>query len=142
VPQLNKTDADLSGIVRRIIAADGTYLTTLADVAWALHHTKRDGKVQGQIRANVQLDVASWTPQVITISGDDGCSEAQAFAKNLLSGVLYVVDRGFVDVEFMTAVLQRDNDLVLRVRVNAPAVKVLDGLPIGANGRRGGRGGR
>jgi hypothetical protein len=128
VPHLNRTDADLAGIVRRIIAADGTYLTTLAEVAWALHHTKRNGKVQGQVRANVQMDVASWTPQVITISGDDGCSEAQAFAKNLLCGVLYVVDRGFVDFEFLKALLQKDNDFVLRVRDNAPAVKVLETL--------------
>jgi hypothetical protein len=54
-------DATLEGITRRIIAADGTYLSTLADVAWALRHTRRDGRTQGQVRANVQLDVASWT---------------------------------------------------------------------------------
>ena len=38
----------------RIIAADGTYLTTLAEVAWALHHTKSNGRKQGQVRANVR----------------------------------------------------------------------------------------
>ena len=125
VPSLKQTDADLAGIVRRIIAADGTYLTILGEVTWALHHTKRNGKVQGQIRANVQMDVASWTPQLITISGDDGCSEAQAFAQDLLSGVLYVVDRGFLDFGFLNALLAKDNDFVLRVRDNAPAVIVL-----------------
>jgi hypothetical protein len=65
--------------------------------AWALHHAKRDGRRQGQVRANVQLDVGTWVPQVVSVSGDDGESEAAAFAKDLLSGVLYVVDRNFVD---------------------------------------------
>lgn len=125
VPQLSATDADLSGIVRRIIAADGTYLTTLADVAWALHHRRRDGRRQGQVRVNVQMDTATWTPQVLSVSGDDDISEPAAFAKDLLRGVLYVVDRNFLDFEFLRQLLAADNDVVLRVRGNAPAVKVI-----------------
>jgi hypothetical protein len=125
VPCLQQTDPDLANIARRIIAADGTYLTTLSEVAWALHHTKRNGKVQGQVRANVQMDVVSWTPQVITISGDDGGTEAQAFARDLLRGVLYVLDRGYVDFGVLVALRAQDNDFVLRVRANAPTMLVL-----------------
>jgi hypothetical protein len=132
VPHLCHADADLAGITRRIIAADGTYLNTLADVAWALHHTKSNGKRQGQVRANVQMDVASWTPQVITVSGDDGHSEPAAFAKDLLEGVLYVFDRNFLDFCFLAELLARDNDFVLRARANAPAVRVLDSLSLTA----------
>ena len=132
VPQLRQADADLACIVRRIIAADGTYLTTLSDVAWALHHTKTNGKVQGQVRADVQLDVANWTPQVITISGDDGGSEAQAVANNLLSGVLYVLDRGYVDFAVLEQLRAKDNDFVLRVRSNAPNFTVLHTLDLRA----------
>lgn len=131
-PGLASADADLAGIIRRIVAADGTYLTTLADVAWALRHTKRSGKRQGQVRANVQLDVADWVPQVVSVSGDDGESEPAAFAKDLLSGVLYVVDRNFVDFPFIAAALERDNDLVLRVKANQPAVRVTANLPLTA----------
>ena len=130
---LGKADADLAGITRRIIAADGTYLTTLADVAWALHHTKGNGRTQGQVRANVQLDVADWVPRVVTVSGDDGESEPAAFARDLLEGVLYVVDRNFLDFEaFLTPLLAKGNDLVLRVRSNAPAVRVTERLPLTA----------
>lgn len=125
VPDLNGADADLYGITRKIIAADGTYLTTLADVAWALKHTKSNGRRQGQVRANLQMDVASWTPQVVTISGDDGESESAAFAPDLLEGVLYVLDRNFLEFDFLNELLARDNDFVLRVRANAPAVRVL-----------------
>ena len=126
VPHLQQSDADLATITRRIIAADGTYLTTLADVAWALRHTKTDGRRQGQVRANVQLDVASWAPQVVTVSGDDGLSEPAAFAPDLLEGVLYVVDRNFVDFGFLERLLAKGNDFVLRVRGNAPAARVLE----------------
>jgi hypothetical protein len=132
VPHLKHTDTDLLGITRQIIAADGTYLTTLADVAWALHQTKRNGRRHGQVRANVQMDVATWTPQVLTISGDDDASEPAAFARDLLSGVLYVVDRNFLDFGFLSQLLAKDNDFVLRVRSNAPATKVLDTLALTA----------
>ena len=132
VPSLAHADADLSVITRRIIAADGTYLTTLADVAWALAHTKSNGRRQGQVRANVQMDVATWTPQVLTISGDDDTSEPGAFARDLLEGVLYVIDRNFLDFAFLGLLLDKDNDFVLRARKNAPAIRVLDTLPLSA----------
>lgn len=132
VPQLAHGDPDLATITRRIIAGDGTYLRTLADVAWALHMTGRDGKKQGQVRANVQLDVANWVPRVISISGDDGQSEPQAFAPDLLEGVLYVWDRNFLDFQFLSDLLARNNDFVLRVRDNAPAVRVVRKLELSA----------
>ena len=118
-------DATLEGITRRIIAADGTYLSTLADVAWALRHTRRDGRTQGQVRANVQLDVATWTPQVVTVSGDDGESEPAAVGRDLLGGVLYVFDRNFLDFAFLGRVVAAGSDFVLRVRANAPAARVV-----------------
>jgi hypothetical protein len=125
VPHLAHSDGDLSVIVRRIIAVDGTYLTTLGDVAWALHHTRTNGLRQAQVRANVQMDVANWTPQVLSISGDDGISESAAFAKDLLSGVLYVVDRNFVNFQFLKALLAKDNDFVLRVHRDVPLVRII-----------------
>lgn len=129
-PQLSHLDGDLAGITRRIIAADGTYLSTLADVVWALHHTKSDGKRQAQVRANVQLDVNHWVPQVLSVSGDDGESEAASFAKDLLAGVLYVVDRNFVDFAFLSALLAKGNDFVLRVKSDKPALRVVGNLPL------------
>lgn len=132
VPQLPQADEDLLVITQRIIAGDGTYLNTLADVAWALHHTRRNGTRQGQVRANVQLDTATWTPQVISISGDDGMSEPAAFAANLLADVLYVFDRNFLDFDFLKQMLANNSNFVLRIRDNAPAVKALDGLPLTA----------
>ncbi|HEY2898926.1 MAG TPA: transposase, partial [Polyangia bacterium] len=132
-PSLGRGDADLEAIASRIIAADGTYLNIAADVAWALHHTKSNGRKQGQVRVNVQMDVDSWTPQVVSVSGDDGESEPAAVARDLLSSVLYVVDRNFLDfTAFIKPVLAVGSDLVLRVRANAPATRVLRTLPLSA----------
>jgi hypothetical protein len=119
----------LRGIAWNVVAGDGTYLTTLASVAWALRHTQRGGKPQGQVRLNVQLDTASWTPQVLTVSGDDG-SEPAAFGRDLLSGVLYVFDRNFLDFAFLGLVLDKGSHFVLRTKGNAPAVRVLRELPL------------
>jgi hypothetical protein len=98
-----------------------------------LHHTKANGKRQGQCRANVQMDVGTWVPQVLSISGDDDESEPAAVARDLLSGVLYVVDRNFLDfVAFIKPALAKNNDLVLRVRANAPAMRVIEQRPLTA----------
>lgn len=132
VPHLPHADEDLMVISQRIIAGDGTYLNTLSDVAWALHHTRRNGTRQGQVRANVQMDTATWTPRVVSVSGDDGMSEPAAFAADLLEGVLYVFDRNFLDFDFLGQVLAKNSDFVLRVRDNAPAAKVLDELALTA----------
>ena len=137
MPDLQCRDQDLGGIVRKIIAGDGTYLNTFADVAWALHHSKKDGKTQGKVRLNMQMDVQNWCVQVVSVSGDDG-SEPAAFAADLLSGVLYVLDRNFLDFGFLTCLLERDNDFVLRIKSNAPAVQVLEVLPLTAADREAG----
>jgi hypothetical protein len=129
-PQLGRVDPSLLTITRQIIAADGTYLNTLADVAFALKHTQRGGKRQGQVRANVQIDVDSWAPQVISVSGDDKESEPAAFGRDLLEGVLYVFDRNFLDFCFISRLLAKGNDFVLRARANAPAVRVVRQLTL------------
>jgi hypothetical protein len=130
VPALADQDPELATILRRIIAADGTYINTLADVTWALCHTKSDGVRQGQVRLNVQLDVNTWAPQVITVSGDDGESEPAAFARDLLERVLYVVDRNFVEFSFLRAVIEKQSDFVVRAKANQPAYLVLGELPL------------
>lgn len=130
VPQLGKVDQTLAGIAQQIIAADGTYMTTLCDVAWALRHKIPNGRTQGQVRANVQLNVSNWVPQVLSISGDDGKSEPAAFAADVLSGVLYVVDRNFVEFGFLSRVLERGSDFVLRIKDNQPRLTVVQSLQL------------
>ena len=80
----------------------------------------------------MQPGVDDWVPRVVSVSGDDGESEAAAFARDLLGGVLYVVDRNFVEFTFIARVIAKGSDLVLRVRGNAPATRVVATLPLAA----------
>jgi hypothetical protein len=128
VPQLRKTDPNLQGVLKEIVAADGTYLSVFSDTVWALIHTKSNGQKQGQVRLNCQISVTDWVPRVITVSGDEACdgSEPDAVARDLLSGVLYVIDRNFIDFDFLPAVRAKGSDFVLRIRSNAPAYEIIE----------------
>jgi Transposase DDE domain len=126
-------DACLEGILKKIVAADGSYFSIFADVVWALHHTKINGEKQGQVRLNLQMSTADWIPQVVTLSGgeeSDG-SEPDAVAQDLLSNVLYVVDRNFIDFDFIRAVRAVHSDLIVRMRKNAPGYEIVQSHVLG-----------
>jgi hypothetical protein len=128
IPDLRKTDSDLQSVLKTIVAADGTYLSVFCDTVWALLHTKSNGRKQGQIRLNFQVEAQSWVPRVITVSGGEACdgSEPDAFARDLLANVLYVVDRNFIDFDFMKAVRAKESDYVLRIKTNSPGYQVIE----------------
>lgn len=129
VPQLARLDGDLDSLCRKVLAADGSYWNIPSDVLWALGQNrsnvkKRKGgkkpvgppKKRRAVRLNWQLDVSTFTPTDLSVSGADEGSEAAAFIKRLASGVIYVVDRNFVHFGFINAVLEKNSDLVLRLR--------------------------
>jgi len=129
VPNLAQRNPELAAITKQVIAGDGSLFNTYSDVAWALMHRKSDGKKQAQICLNLQLDVSNWSPQGMSISGDDG-SEPSAFRALIKPGVIYVNDRNFLDFKFMNAVLDGGSDLVLRVRSETPKFTVCKELPL------------
>lgn len=116
VPHLQRIDGDLEKLCRRILAADGSYFTLAADAAWALMHTKRNGVKQAQCRLNLQLDIDSFTPADLSVSGQDEGSEPAALSSRLASGVIYLLDRNFVHFGLLRDVLGHDSDFVLRLR--------------------------
>ena len=120
LPALSRADADLEQITRQVIAADGSYFNIYADVAWALHLTRRNQQDGAQIRLNFQLDVRNWIPAALSISGQAQGSETAAVARDLLPGVIYLVDRNFIDFDFFHAVLDKGSDFVVRGKDNMP----------------------
>jgi hypothetical protein len=120
LPAISRADADLEQITNQVIAADGSYFNIYADVAWAIHLTRSNGKDAAHIRLNFQMDVRNWAPMAASVSGKAQGSETAAVAGDLLPGVIYLVDRNFIDFEFFHAVLDKGSDFVVRCRDNAP----------------------
>lgn len=131
VPDLSRKDPQLNQVVRKIVAADGSFFTIAADAAHALLHTKSNGKKQGRVRLNLQLEVLGAVPEpTLSVSGLGEGSETAAMAKLLQAGVIYLVDRNFVDFEFITAVLAKGSDLVLRLQNGKPTFEPERQLPL------------
>jgi hypothetical protein len=120
LPALERADGELARITKQVIAADGSYFNIYADVAWAIHTTRSNGKPAAEIRLNLQLDVRNLAPVYAGISGDDGCSEGAAFIPDLVAGAIYLADRNFVNFAFMSAVLAKGSDFLVRAKHDAP----------------------
>jgi hypothetical protein len=120
LPALERADGELAQILRQIIASDGSYFRLYADVAWALHLTRRNGKPAAEVRLNLQLDVRNFAPVHASLSGDDGCSEGAAFIPDLVAEAIYLCDRNFVNFAFLSAVRAKASDFVVRAKGDVP----------------------
>jgi hypothetical protein len=120
VPGIEKADTPFADFVKKIVAGDGSYFSIYNDVAWALIHTKSNGRKQGQIRLNLQIDAITSEPLQASISGDDG-SEPAAVKLHLLADAVYLLDRNFVDFELLKEIIRVGSDFVVRGRSNAPS---------------------
>jgi Transposase DDE domain len=138
VPDLKQRDPHLATILKSIVAADGSYFTIASHVAWALHHRKSNGLVQGEIRLNMQVRVLDCVPGNLSVSGQAQGKEAGAMKDLLEPQTVYVVDRHYVDFDFMNAVLGIGSDFVIRCRSNAPVFASERDLPLRAEDRAGG----
>jgi hypothetical protein len=130
LPALGRADADLEMITRRVLAADGSYFSIYADVAWSLHMTRTNGKRAGRIRLDLQLDVDSGLPTDLSVSGQAQGSETASVARRLARDVIYLVDRNFIDFDFLEAVLEAGSDFVVRCRSNAPNFQAQQDRPL------------
>ena len=117
VPNLPRRDPDLAGL-GRILAVDGSYFRVAVDVLWALGRRKADRQMGRAVRLNLQLDVLEFVPADFSISGQGQGSEGKAIvAQGIRPEAVYLADRGFVDMAFITGVLEAGADLVVRVHV-------------------------
>ncbi len=124
IPALRRQDDDLHALLKRILAADGSVFTVPADVLWAIALTRSNGQAGRQIRLNLQLDVLQFLPAALSVSGGDDGSESAAFIRDLLSEVIYVVDRNFVDFKFIHAVFNKNSDIVVRLKSDTKFIAI------------------
>lgn len=126
LPALRRQDPDLHGILRTIVALDGSVFTVPADVAWAIALTRRGGQPGRQIRLNAHVDVLQFVPLSLQVCGAEAGGEAASFIASLEGDRVYLCDRGFVDFLFMHAVLDVGSDLVVRLKSDTSFVLVRD----------------
>jgi hypothetical protein len=117
LPHLRHADPKLAELTERVRVVDGSLFTVAADVAWALHQSRPNGKPMDTIRLNLQWAAGVGIPEGVTISGE-GCSEAQALMQALEPGQIYVMDRGYVCFELLDRIVHACSDFVLRLKSN------------------------
>jgi hypothetical protein len=115
VRHLPRRDPDLAGL-GRILAVDGSHFRMAVDVLWAMARKKANGQKGCSVRLNLQLDVLEFVPVDLSISGQGGGSEGKAFlAQGIRPEAVYLADRAFVDMDFISGVLEAGADLVVRM---------------------------
>jgi hypothetical protein len=99
---LRPTPAGLPEALGQVLAIDGSFFAVAADVAWAVAHRTNRGEKRTCVRLDMHLDIATWLPQVVAVSGGE-MSEAESAATLITPGAIHVYDRGI----FSFALLER-----------------------------------
>jgi len=116
MPWLRRFDPQTCHIAEQLIALDGSWFNLAGEVTHALQMNRGNQGVQSRVRLNLQLDVDSFLPTDLDVSGAGEGSEAAAFMRRLASGCIYIVDRNFVHFGFIRAVREAGSHLVLRLK--------------------------
>jgi hypothetical protein len=92
--------AGLPETLGQVLAVDGSFFPVAADVAWAVAHRTNRGEKRAGVRLDMHLDVATWLPQVVAISGGE-TSEAESAVATITSGAIHVYDRGIFSFDLV-----------------------------------------
>jgi hypothetical protein len=107
--------ADLPRTLGKVLAVDGSFFAVAADVAWAVQHRTNRGQTRASVRLDVHLNVATWLPEVVTVSGQ-GTGEAESAAKSIQPGAVHIYDRGIFSFDLLNAQLAAEAFFVHRMR--------------------------
>jgi hypothetical protein len=93
---------DLPQTLGKVLAVDGSFFTLAADVTWAVMHRTNRGQRRASARLDVHLNVDTWLPEVIDVSGKDS-SEAEHALRAIQPGAIHLYDRGIFSFELVAA---------------------------------------
>jgi hypothetical protein len=110
-----RQDAQLSDFDQIITLVDGSWLTALAKMTWALF---RHDDTHRAIKAHVQVELLKGVPVAATIT-DANSSEHTVLAEHLEAGRLYVLDRGYAKYDLLRDILEANSSFVCRLQDNA-----------------------
>jgi len=129
LPQIQGREAEA---LRGLTAVDGTLLTALPKMAWALW-------VDDQHRAvkmHLHFDVLKGVPVEATLTAGNA-SETVQLRATLQSGRLYVIDRGYAEYRLFQDVIDAKSSFIGRIRDNA-VWTVIEERPVSAAARAAG----
>ncbi len=110
-PQLQGREAEA---LRGLTAVDGTLLTALPKMAWALWVDDEHRAV----KMHLHFDVLKGVPVEATLTAGNASETAQLRAA-LPPGRLYVIDRGYAEYQLFQDVIDRGSGFIGRIRDNA-----------------------
>lgn len=116
---LRPTPANLPEALGQVLAVDGSFFTVAADVAWAVAHRTNKDKTRASVRLDMHLDVATWLPQIVDVSGSE-TSEAEHAAASITPGAVHVYDRGIFSFELLERQQKAEAFFVHRLREPGP----------------------
>jgi hypothetical protein len=108
-------DAKLSDFDQIITLVDGSWLSALSKMTWALF--RHDDRHRA-IKAHVHVELLKGVPTSATIT-DANTGEQQVLAECLDPGRLYVLDRGYAKYELLQAIVDTDSSFLCRLADNA-----------------------
>lgn len=94
------------------IAVDGSFLRCLPKMVWAVFRRQSDKR---GVRLHLQFDISTGAPVGADITEALG-SEKKMLKKNLKSGMLYIMDRGFINYKLFEAIHNKQSFFVARLK--------------------------
>lgn len=116
---LQPTPGGLPETLGQVLAIDGSFFAVAADVAWAVAHRTNRGEKRACVRLDMHLDVATWLPQVVGVSGGE-TSEAESAAASITPGAIHVYDRGIFSFDLLERQQKAGAFFVHRLREPGP----------------------
>jgi Transposase DDE domain len=129
LPQIHGREAEA---LRGLTAVDGTLLTALPKMAWALWVDDEHRAV----KMHLHFDVLKGVPVEATTTAGNASETAQLRA-TLQPGRLYVIDRGYAEYQLFQDIIDAGSGFIGRVRDNA-VYQVLEERPVSAAARAAG----
>ena len=118
LPDLPRSDRQLDQLLRQTRIVDGSFFSVAANVDWALRKRKRNNASVDDrfVRLDLQFCGVSGLPEGLEINGK-GSSEVQAARRQIERGLIYVADRGLFNFAYISAIVDKGSDFVLRLKV-------------------------
>jgi hypothetical protein len=132
---------DLHALHKKILAADGTFFSAAAEVAWAVRSRNQRAGECHRARLDWQVDIATWLPEVV-VTPDPGESEADCAARHVVPGTISIYDRAYMSFHLVASFYDRDGhtdavttraEFVIRLKEpgrNAPTLEEVEARPL------------